>query len=63
MVQKPVLQTVAERWASPKFWKSCGTALLAAAAEEGLLDAAAYPSAEDALLERLRGLRDEGAGL
>lgn len=63
MTQKPVLRIAAERQIPPKFWECCGTALLAAAVEKGLLDAAAYPAAEGALLQRLCGLQSKGDGL
>lgn len=60
MAQEPILQDMEERQIRPEFWETCGAALLAAATEIGVLDAAAYPMAAGKLIKRLRSMQAEG---
>lgn len=54
MTQRAVLCGASGRQLTRELEACCGSALIAAAAEAGLLEAAAYEEAEQALCARLR---------
>lgn len=63
MKQEPILQNKTEGNIGESFWRVCGAALLAAAAEQGMLNVAAYPEAESLLIAEVARTQNGNEGM